>query len=419
MHSFRTVVKRASFYSMSTCSTPTTAPNALSLEQWSNAAINHRDVMLDLLYPPAKTFTRRKHMVHTHPIYNFLHRYYRYSTQDLLAYSPGMGIMMELPPPPSSSSTSTSSSSPYGDHPMLPKKTVDVAPFASSEGDQLPLGATVPEPCLHPMFLSFLSESDVDSLVPYVFYDKALLQASSGRGPSKLTKHKLRQLIQTRDILRSTCKKSPFLGCFGMHEWAMLYSGRKRQGGSLKEENSSEEISGNQTNDGNERHQERLNLRVSQETIDRVVESSGIRCTHFDAWRFFHPDAQPLNIYNPMTRRDQANFEQPGCIHANMDIFRFAYQLYPLVSSELLVEATKLAKKARSIDMRGSPYDVSMYPELQDTLKVETLEGKKKYVAEQEALATEGLLLREKLLISYEDVLGNIDLNDLTAQSHR
>ncbi len=69
--------------------------------------------------------------------------------------------------------------------------------------------------------------------------------------------------------------------------------------------------------------------------------------------------------------------------------------------------------------MRGSPYDVSMYPELQDTLKVETLDGKKKYVAEQEALAAEGLLLREKLLTLYEDVLGDIQFNDLKAKSQR
>ena len=42
-----------------------------------------------------------------------------------------------------------------------------------------------------------------------------------------------------------------------------------------------------------------------------------------------------------------------------MDLFKYAYQLYPFVSSDLLRECLVLAIKARKIDMRASPYDVS------------------------------------------------------------
>lgn len=386
-----------------TASSTSKSGRVMSLQEWTITATKHRDTMVNLLYPPAKTFTRRKHMVHRHPIYNFLHRYYRYSTQDLLAYSPGIETYLQLP---------------TLDCPMVPSHLRGVDATTTNENEassqQAPLGTVIPSPSLHPRFLS-LMEGETTSVngdrESYVYYDKEKLfssihnespSSSSSTSKPAISRHTFKQLHQTREILRHTCKKAPFLGCFGMHEWAMLYSGRRRntnQSHTITEEEKRQELE-------RERHQEKLALRVSQETIDRVVESSGVRCTHFDAWRFFHPDAQPLNIVNPLTRKEQANYEQPGCIHANMDLFRFAYQLYPLISSELLIEATQIALKARSIDMRGSPYDVSMYPECQDILKVETLEGKNRYVAEQEALAADALPIRQKLLDVYDKVLG-------------
>ena len=38
---------------------------------------------------------RRRHAVHAHPIYNFLHKYYQYSSEELLLYSPGMGVTLK------------------------------------------------------------------------------------------------------------------------------------------------------------------------------------------------------------------------------------------------------------------------------------------------------------------------------------
>eukprot|EP00612_Vaucheria_litorea_P003469 CAMPEP_0171466950 /NCGR_PEP_ID=MMETSP0945-20130129/9627_1 /TAXON_ID=109269 /ORGANISM="Vaucheria litorea, Strain CCMP2940" /LENGTH=43 /DNA_ID= /DNA_START= /DNA_END= /DNA_ORIENTATION= len=42
-----------------------------------------------------------------------------------------------------------------------------------------------------------------------------------------------------------------------------------------------------------------------------------------------------------------------------MDLFKWAYQLKSLISSDLLVDCVEIALKARCIDMRASPYDLS------------------------------------------------------------
>jgi hypothetical protein len=62
---------------------------------WKSEAINHVDTMDYLLYPPGGTVKSRSHLVKQHPIYNFLHTYYRYSTKNIKKYSPGLGILME------------------------------------------------------------------------------------------------------------------------------------------------------------------------------------------------------------------------------------------------------------------------------------------------------------------------------------
>jgi len=106
-----------------------------------------------------------------------------------------------------------------------------------------------------------------------------------------------------------------------------------------------------------------------------------------------------------MTRNQQKDLEQPGCIHGNMDLFKYAYQLYPLVSSSLLVDCLQLAIAARKIDMRASPYDVSAFAECGQAIKVETLEGRRQYAIEQEELFRRAAPLRMALLSVYNRVL--------------
>ena len=91
---------------------------------------------------------------------------------------------------------------------------------------------------------------------------------------------------------------------------------------------------------------------------DEVVESHRITCSHFDAFRFFTDSARPLNTLPP-GRDDRPQFEQPGCLHAGMDLYKHAFRLTPLVASELVADCFELAWDIRDLDMRASPYDLS------------------------------------------------------------
>merc|ERR1712203_1103338 len=103
-----------------------------------------------------------------------------------------------------------------------------------------------------------------------------------------------------------------------------------------------------------------LPLRVDQDTIRSVVERAPLRCSHFDAFRFFTEAARPQNIHSfAASREDQAVHEQPACVHANMDLLRIALKLLPLIPSDHVLHALRIALRARRVDMRASPYDLS------------------------------------------------------------
>jgi hypothetical protein len=173
-------------------------------------------------------------------------------------------------------------------------------------------------------------------------------------------------------LLTATAERTPHLACFGMHEWAMVYR---------------------QTRD-----QVRHNawpLRLEPAGIAAVVEDRGVRCSHFDAYRFFTEPARPLNVLRP-TRETQADNEQPGCLHANMDLYKWAYKLRPLASAELIADCFALARDIRALDMRASPYDLGDlgYP----AVAIETPEGRAEYAAAQRAFADRAAPLRQRLI---------------------
>ncbi|MDT5036051.1 MAG: hypothetical protein QOE03_1236 [Micromonosporaceae bacterium] len=175
-----------------------------------------------------------------------------------------------------------------------------------------------------------------------------------------------------RGLLTATASRGAQLGCFGMHEWAMVY----RQPG--------DQI----------RHPDRP-LRLGPAGTDRVVEAGTIRCSHFDAYRFFTEPARPLNVLRP-TRDTQVATEQPGCLHATMDLYKWAYTLSPLTSAELVADCFALARDVRALDMRASPYDLADlgYP----PVRVETPDGRAEYVAAQRMFADRAAPLRAALL---------------------
>jgi hypothetical protein len=133
-----------------------------------------------------------------------------------------------------------------------------------------------------------------------------------------------------------------------------------------------------------------------------VVESNRIRCSHYDAYRFFAPAAASLNALRP-TRDTTVAFEQPGCLHATMDLYKWAYKLLPAVPSELVVDAFELARDVRELDMRASPYDLSALGYA--PVPVETAEGKAAYVSAQRSFAERGRLLRARLLAALDPLL--------------
>ena len=99
-------------------------------------------------------------------------------------------------------------------------------------------------------------------------------------------------------------------------------------------------------------------LRLAPTELDRFVAGAGVTCTHFDAFRFFTAPARPLNRLQP-TRENAPAQEQRGCLHANMDLYKWAFKLAPFTASELIADCFALARDIREVDMRASPYDFS------------------------------------------------------------
>lgn len=170
-------------------------------------------------------------------------------------------------------------------------------------------------------------------------------------------------------MLRRTAARPGQFGCFGLHEWAMVYRA--------------------------EEHRHPAPLRLGQAGTDAVVEGHDLRCTHFDAFRFFTPDAVPRNR-TPLSRAEQPLFEQPGCLHAGMDLYKWAMKLGPLVPGELLLDAFELARDIRLLDMQAAPYDLSAWDVA--PVVIETAGGKAKYVRRQRDFAERGTTLRGALL---------------------
>lgn len=171
------------------------------------------------------------------------------------------------------------------------------------------------------------------------------------------------------NLLRSTSLNRAQFDCFGLHEWAMVYR--------------ADEI----------RHD--LPLRLTQAETNEVVEGNRLKCTHFDAYRFFTTPARPLNL-TVLNRESQPANDQAGCVHATMDLYKWAAKLGPLVPGEVFLETFDLAVDARILDMEASPYDCR---ELGfGVVAIEAPEGKAEYTRRQRELAGRAGPLRDRLV---------------------
>jgi hypothetical protein len=181
----------------------------------------------------------------------------------------------------------------------------------------------------------------------------------------------------THALLVATAARPVYVGCFGLHEWAMVYR--------------SEEL----------RHAT-YPLRLGATGTDEVVDSHRVACSHFDAYRFFTEPARALNTLTPGAH-DRPAFEQPGCLHAGMDLYKHAFRLSPLVPSELVADCFELARDIRVLDMRASPYDLADLG--YEPVRIETPEGKREYAAAQRHFAERGAPLRQRIVEHCERLL--------------
>ena len=182
---------------------------------------------------------------------------------------------------------------------------------------------------------------------------------------------KRRPFVQwLRQFLVSTAERSPFFACHGLHEWAMVYK--------------TSEI----------RH-EAQPLRLTNKEIARVVDSLPVRCSHYDAFRFFTLEARPLNRLQP-TRETSPDLEQSGCLHANMDLYKWSFKLTPWSSSDLIADTFELARDIREVDMRASPYDLQSYG--YTPIPIECPKGRAEYESLQRGFAERARPLRQRLI---------------------
>jgi hypothetical protein len=186
-----------------------------------------------------------------------------------------------------------------------------------------------------------------------------------------LLPQQLKMAARIAPLVTATAQRPPRYGCFALHEWAMVYGLSQEQ----------------------VRHQA-WQLRLDPQEVKAVVDDIGLRCTHFDAFRFYTDESRPLNPLQ-LTRETQLDNEQPGCLHANMDLYKWAWQLFPLTSSDLVRATREFAVDIRRLDMQAAPYDLRALGV--EPIKVENADGRTEFAGQQKVFAERGAQLREEV----------------------
>ena len=216
---------------------------------------------------------------------------------------------------------------------------------------------------------------DIEITVDREFEHRAFFRSGNTLtlDPAYINKHR-RRIEFVIELLSGIQSRSTSFNCFGLHEWAMVYQSPVH------------EI----------RHPDPL--RLSPQKIADTVDTLGLRCTHIDAFRFFTPEAAPLNANEAglvPTRENQIQLDQGGCLHANMDLYKYCMWLQPLVPGDLVLDCFELAVETRTVDMQASPYDLSAFN--YSDIPIETTEGRSEYVARQREISAKGHPLRKRL----------------------
>ena len=179
-------------------------------------------------------------------------------------------------------------------------------------------------------------------------------------------------VLFARIILAGTAARPAQFGCFGLHEWAMVYRQEKF-----------------------ELRHEYLSCGSAARARTRWLRITGSAAPISTRSGSTHLTLCPLNELSP-SRENQRTMEQPGCLHANMDLYKWAYKLSPALPSELVMDCFELSWRVRAMDMQASPYDLTGwgYP----AIPIETPAGKAAYVEQQRAFSAEAQALRGRMM---------------------
>lgn len=275
-----------------------------------------------------------------HPVWDFLFDYYPITPGRLSHWSPGFGVALADATPAD----------------IAHLKFFHIRSDAEREASGSAFTGGIP---------STTAKDEVEQ-IGTAYLDVAKYRAKRGK-----------TVAYIRELLTKTMHNPAHFDCFGLHEWAMVYRTE------------------------HPRHPEPL--RLGADGTNEVVDTHSVRCTHFDAYRFFTAAAEPLNAYRP-NRAQQACFEQSGCLHANMDVYKWASKLGEIVPGELWLDCFELARDIRMLDMQASPYDLRDWGF--EPVTIETPAGKHEYVERQRALSVRANELRRRLVQLADAALG-------------
>ena len=361
----------SSYPSSKSMSLPVSKPCiVLSESIWRNAAKNHSQKIRDLLLPgltsndrhlnsggqPKKSNTDEYPITALnpkHPIYNFLIEYYGLKgtkgVRRLMRWSPNPGLLVEQ------------------------------TQHQQQQKQQEQYSGILLEGAMEDDFSSTLHLKGATICEEGVIYSPELFFGGRQQGNNDA-------FYWYQSILQQTLDADPILHCYGLHEWAMQY----QPDGAPPPPSA--------------KYQKHLPLRVSRQVLNETVERKGISCTHVDALRFFAQPALPLNKYGgPLERIDQKRLEQPGCVHATMDLLKMTLKLQPFCDAELLRSVLGIALEARELDVAASPYDASQYDV--SVIPIETSEGRAEYKRRQTALMKKADPIRRELLKAYDNFI--------------
>src|SRR5699024_184324 len=96
------------------------------------------------------------------------------------------------------------------------------------------------------------------------------------------------------------------------------------------------------------------------------------------------------------SRSGMLDNEQPGCLHAGLDLYKWAMKISPIADSALVVDCFDLAADIRTLDMEASPYYLRGWGD--GSGAVVTAPGEADYMRRQKEFSARAQSLRQRLL---------------------